>query len=95
MYMNGQFNVDKWDNKADYLVLDDIDWKFLPNRKQFLGGQYEFELSDKYRSKRTVKWGKPTIYCMNDDNIAEMRKDPMWPWIEGNCITVFIDHRLY
>jgi len=95
MYMCGSFNLDDWDDAAQYLVLDDIPWKYLPSKKCFLGGQLEFVLTDKYRKKKTVRFGKPTIYSMNNDNYLEVRNSPEWEWIMGNTVIVTLENKLY
>ena len=93
------FSLDNWNDDADYLVLDDINWgekgKFFPAKKMLLGGQREFTLTDKYARKRTVKWGKPCIYCMNNDNYLNMASDPIWAWLQENCTFIFINNKLY
>ena len=35
MYFNNMINLDDWNPKADYIIFDDIDWKFMPNKKAF------------------------------------------------------------
>ena len=95
MYMCNMFSLDKWDSDANYLVLDDIEWKFLPHKKQLLGGQKEFTVTDRYKPKRTVQWGKPCIYCINGDQYLEMANDPIWAWLQENCKFVFINNKLY
>jgi len=95
MFMSGLFNLDEWDESARYLVIDDIDWKWLPAKKQLLGGQSNFNLSDKYRRKRQVVFGLPTIYCMNYDNYEEIAKDPMLPWLNDNCLRCFVENPFF
>lgn len=88
MYFNGMLNLDKWDNDATYAVFDDWeDWGRFYLYKQFLGAQKEFELTDKYRAKRTVQWGKPSIVISNE---TPFFKD--WNWIEINCFIVKINN---
>lgn len=67
MYFCGMFNLDKWDDDAKYMVMDDFEWKYVPNKKQLIGCQAEVELTDKYVRKKTKKWGKPVIYLCNED----------------------------
>lgn len=95
MFMSGMFSLDQWDSGADYLVLDDVDWKWLPSKKQLLGAQKQFTMADKYTRKRTVVWGKPSIYCMNNDNYILMTQDPIWAWVQGNCTLIFLENKLY
>lgn len=95
MYMAGMFNLDKWASDAQYLILDDIEWKWLPAKKQLLGCQYEFELSDKYRRKRTVRFGLPVIYTMNQDNYNQLVVDPIWEWVYANTLIVHIENTMF
>jgi len=95
MYFGGLFNLDCWDSGADYAVFDDIDWKFFPSKKQLLGGQYTFHLSDKYRRKREVIYALGAIYCMNEDNFKQVEEDPMFDWIKSNNKIVKILNNIY
>lgn len=95
MFMSNMYNVSDWDSNADYIVLDDIPWKFVPAKKMLLGGQRHFSLGGKYARVRTVTWGKACIYCINRDEYNEMFKDFMYPWLEENCTFVFLENKLY
>lgn len=61
------FALDAWDETADYLILDDIEWQFVPNKKALFFGQKTFWVTDKYRKKIEVNWGKPVIYLCNPE----------------------------
>lgn len=93
MFMSGMFNLDRWDSDADYLIIDDIEWKFLPNKKQLLGGQKQFTMSDKYRSKMDVKWSKPCIICCNPEEYIEMQQDKMVKWINDRCVFIHLNNQ--
>jgi len=89
-------NLDVWDPQAEYIILDDIEWEYLPSKKPFFGAQREFTLTDKYRKKRKVLWGKPCIYLFNPD------ADPMpklqgaeRSWYEGNTVLIRLNGNLY
>lgn len=86
--------MDECREDADYAVFDDIigDFEFFRNYKAWLGGQYEFTLSDKYRGKRKFTWGKPVIMCMNND--PRMCSHVDLEWLEGNCNIVYINEPL-
>lgn len=96
MYWNGSIDLGTWDDDAEYVIFDDFEWRYLPFKKQFIGCQKEFTITDKYRRKRTIKWGKPSIVISNDDN------DP-WKemsfsdkeWYSANSIRVTIDNPLF
>lgn len=98
--MSGLFSLDKWDSEAQYLVLDDIDWEYLPYKKHLLGAQREFTATDRYKPKRTLLWGKPCIYCINRDQYLVMvhgttKQPTIMDWLEDNCIFVHIENKLY
>lgn len=65
MYWMGMKDLSTWDNEAKYLVMDDIDWKFVPDMKGFWGAQKTITLTDKYTRKKTVTWNKPLIFLCN------------------------------
>lgn len=96
MYFCNLFSLDDWDDDAQYIILDDIDIRFFPHWKFFLGAQREGVLTDKYRKKRRVRNGKPTIWLANRDG------DPMGTlsgtereWINLNCERVEIYDPLF
>jgi len=81
MYFNSMFNLELWDDKCKYAVFDDFeDWSKWYAYKQFLGAQHEFTVTDKYRRKRQVKWGRPCIVLSNE--VPPFRD---MNWIKGNC----------
>lgn len=85
--------MDKLDRKPEpeYAIFDDFeDWSRLYCYKQFMGAQLEFELTDKYRAKRTIKWGKPCIIISNELPYFRDQK-----WIELNCFIVEIKEPMY
>lgn len=92
MYWNSCFNLDKWDPEAQYAIFDDFeDWTRFYNYKQWLGAQREFEATDKYRARKTLLWGKPTVVLSNE---RPLFRD--WTWIMANCFIVNIGpNKLY
>jgi len=93
MYFNGLFNLDDWNTKAKYIVLDDFNIEFLPQYKSWFGAQECFVITDKYRKKRTVEWGKPLIWVNNDDPRNNSKVDRNW--MELNSVFCFINYKLY
>jgi hypothetical protein len=91
--MANQFNAKKLDETASHIVLDDIDIGFFPSYKSFLGGQKEFEVTDKYVSKLTVKWGKPCIWLSNDNPVFNQKVDSNW--MHANCVFINLEDKLY
>jgi len=93
MYFNGYPNFkDDWDDSARYIIFDDFEWEFIPNKKGFFGGQLEFQISGKYMRTRTIKWGKCCIYLTNKyPNIPNDDVD----WYKENCIFLEINRKFY
>lgn len=89
-------NLDVWDSKATYLIIDDIKWEFIPQKKSLFGGQLEFTLTDKYRKKRQIRWGKPCIYLFNpeDSPLPGLHGDEL-EWYMSNITYVYITNKIY
>lgn len=97
MYFNNLLNLDDWDDSVDYIILDDFSsdiLKYLPSWKCFFGGQKEFVLTDKYRGKKTVKWGKPMIWLSNEDIFKNLNIEHI-NFIKKNCTVIVLDKNLY
>lgn len=91
MYWNGMLNLDDWDTRAEYAIFDDFDdWSRFYLYKQFLGAQLCFVITDKYRKKMTVQWGKP---CIVLSNIYPDFKDQIW--VEANCFIEHIENKIF
>jgi len=97
MYFCGLFNLDEWNDDAKYAVFDDINWKFFPNWKPFFGSQKRFTVTDKYRKKRTVNWGRPCIVLGNEDDTDPTRvvSRAELDWIDLNCDIVRLSVPLF
>lgn len=96
LYWNGSIDLGTFDPQAQYSIFDDFDWKYLPYKKQFGGGQKQFVVTDKYRKKKTITWGKPSIFIWNPDNNPWndfTAKEIDW-WMV-NCIRVVITEPLF
>ena len=52
MYFRGMTNIRKWRDDAALLVLDDIPWEFIPQKKSLLTQMGEAEVTDKYTLRR-------------------------------------------
>jgi len=66
-YMQSSWSIDNFcDNDGLYGVLDDIPWDGLKYAyKSLLGCQKDVTWTDKYRSKKTFKFGYPVIVVSN------------------------------
>lgn len=96
MHFGESFNMDELLVDAGYAVFDDIDWKWFPARKGWLGAQKHFTVTDKYRHKRSITWGKPCIWLTNKplENHEGMTLNDQ-EWVEGNCIVVTLTRPLF
>jgi len=89
-------NLDDWDDDAKYIVLDDFDIKFFPQWKSFFGAQKSFVLTDKYRKKRTVQWGKPLIWVCNYEGLpSRVLSGSQLGWLALNSISVEVTTPLF
>lgn len=75
-----QFNLDDVRaelDEAKYAVFDDMQggFKFFPSYKGWLGAQRSFTVSDKYKQKFTVQWGRPTIWLCNEKQWSDDCRD--------------------
>lgn len=83
-----------WDN-AEFIVVDDVPWEYFTGKKQFLGGQHEFILTEKYVRKTRIVFGKPCIYVCNEDPFYDMNEQEK-EYYGGNCVKVILgDSKLY
>lgn len=75
---------------VEYAIFDDFGGlKFLPTFKFWLGHQQEFYVTDKYKGKQLVKWGKPSIWLSNSNPVHEFGlKAEDVEWLEANCLIV-------
>lgn len=94
MYFNNCFNIDKWNSDAKYLIFDDMDFDFVPARKCFFGAQKEFTITDKYRGKRTVQWGKPLIYLSNGSPFDKLVGHD-YEWYMANSVVLNLTAPLF
>jgi hypothetical protein len=94
-FFRGTFNqrtlVSTGIENLDYIIWDDVSWKDNALKddqyKNWLGGQDEFTISDKYAKKIDVTWSKPCIFlCNGDPMFGLLDKDRNW--LEANCTIV-------
>lgn len=96
-YWCGQFNMDGFREDVKYAVFDDFGgFKFFPMWKCWMGAQKEFSMTDKYRKKATVKWGKASIWLCNpeDDPRVDLNQAQK-AWFEANVKTVTLFSPLF
>lgn len=66
MFWRGNVSYGDWDDDARYIVIDDIPWQYIPQKKSILTQMGDVTLTDKYVKKITVNNNKPTIVLMNN-----------------------------
>lgn len=93
IYCCMQFNVDDVRaglQEAQYAIFDDIqgNFQFFPSYKGWLGAQHQFTVTDKYKGKTTITWGRPSIWLTNDDPEEVGHVD--LNWLRKNCVIVKI-----
>jgi len=92
MYFNNMCNFKSdWDDNATYLILDDIEWQYVPNKRGFFGGQKSFVITGKYMKMKTVQWNKICIYLCN--SLPNFGEDS--DWFETNCYIINLNNKLY
>lgn len=84
------------DNLEDvkYAVMDDMNIKFFPQYKNWLGAQKEFQVKRLYRDPEMVMWGRPCIWINNEDPRDHVTA-PEREWLEGNCIFYEVTSSLF
>lgn len=92
-YMNGSWNVDCYDDQADYGILDDIPWESMQRYyKGILDLQMDITVTDKYKKKSVIKHGKPVIMITNELPIFSLYEST---WLEANVEFHHVTERLY
>ena len=89
-YFGGLFSLDENIADAEYAVFDDINGGigFVPSYKWWLGYQLQFYATDKYRGKKMITWGRPAIWCSNEDPREDPKAD--YDWLNKNCIFAYV-----
>jgi len=82
---------------ADFAVFDDMGGlKFVPQYKNWLGCQFQFQVKQLYRDPVIITWGKPTIWLANHDPRTEDGiTDTDVRWLEGNCDFVYLGDTIF
>ena len=89
MYWHSYFNINDFDENADYAVFDDIAGGSSSSLITKDGWVHKtFTVTDKYRAKKRIDWGKPCIMLMNEDPTIDSHVDSAW--LLGNCDIIFV-----
>lgn len=67
--------------------------EFFHSYKFWLGCQAQFYATDKYKGKKLIHWGRPSILCANHDIRGDKGADI--EWLEANCIFVYVDQPIF
>lgn len=94
-YFGGLFSLDEPLDDVDYAVFDDMQGglEFFHSYKFWLGAQSQFYATDKYKGKKLIDWGKPSIYISNTNPLADKGADV--DWLMGNCDIVHVDSPIF
>lgn len=93
MFWRSQVNYGDWNPDARYIVIDDIDWRFIPQKKGILTQMGEITLTDKYVKKLKVINNKPAIVLTNNE--PEFETDSEYWLGTPNCVLVRITEPLF
>lgn len=92
MYWRGTTNITEWDDQSKYLIFDDIDWKFIPQKKSMLTCMGDATVTDKYKAKKNIKIDKIAIVLLNEFDIDSIEESNYW---KKNLFVVYIDQPLF
>nr|QJB18650.1 MAG: replication-associated protein [Genomoviridae sp.] len=95
-YFGGLFSMDESLEGVEYAVFDDFGGlKYLPTFKFWLGHQKQFYVTDKYKGKKLVEWGKPSIWLSNSNPLDEFGVKPEdVEWLQANCDVIQLEESL-
>lgn len=78
MYWRGMTNVTCWDERAKYIIFDDIEWKFIPQKKSLLTCMGDATVTDKYKGKKDIVVDKVAIVLLNEFDIDSIEESSYW-----------------
>lgn len=93
VFWNGMTAMELWDDKAKYIVYDDIEWKYIPNKKSMLTAMGDTNVTDKYMKKKPIYNNKPAIVCTND--VPEHETKALADYWALNSTVVIVDRPLF
>nr|QTE03572.1 MAG: replication-associated protein [Tarsiger cyanurus CRESS-DNA-virus sp.] len=92
MYWRGMTNITHWDKDAKFLIFDDIEWDFIPQKKSLLTCMGEATVTDKYRAKKTVVVDKVAIVLCNSFDLESVKESDYWA---ANVCVVRVNQPLF
>jgi len=87
-YWYSMINLETFNPTCPIVIFDDFDWDKIPCKKGWLGAQHTIVVSDKYKKKQTIEWGRPCVILTNDDPVLSA-------WERANLIILRIRDPLY
>jgi len=91
LFWRGQVNLGEWDQTAKFIIIDDIPWKFIPQKKSLLTQMGDITVTDKYIKKLNVCNDKPAIVLLNEfDGFEE--EESYW---NANTVVVRLERELF
>lgn len=67
--MDGRWDMDQLTQDGiTHVVLNDIELKGFPNKRELAGCQVSMTCTGKYRAEKSITWGKPSIWTCNKEN---------------------------
>ena len=91
MFWRGNVSISDWDDKAKYIIIDDIDWQYIPFKKQLLTCMGTITVTDKYVKKKTLFNDKHAITLANE-MVYFKEESNYW---EQRAQTVVLKERLF
>lgn len=85
-------NLDDFDESASAIIMDDIYWDYIPNKKTYLTQMGAATVTSKYRQMTNINVKMPAIVLLNEMPVF---KDEPEYWIDNTYIVQLIDHPLY
>ncbi|KAG0161961.1 hypothetical protein DFQ30_004712, partial [Apophysomyces sp. BC1015] len=82
-------------HSVQYAIFDNFSLDKFLRYKNWLGAQVEFSHRPRYGKDQTIKWGRPVIWCCNDDADPRLAKNADVQWSSVNCVFVNIDKPLF
>jgi len=90
MFWRLDVNFGEWDETAKYIVIDEIEWKYIPKKKGLLTHMGDITINAKYKKTRNVCNNKPAIVIVNELDINEEQAY----WRENTTI-VYVTDKLF
>lgn len=87
-YWYSMINLDTFNRSCPIVIFDDFEWDKIPCKKGWLGAQSTIVVSDKYRKKQTIEWGRPCVILTNDDPVLS-------PWERANLLVLKVRDPLF